>query len=441
MAGRVFLSYGREDKAVARRVAECLDRVGYSVWWDPEIRVGAAYARAIAAALAESDCVVVLWSEHSIDSDWVQAEADKGWRRGILVPVVIDAVEPPMPFGRLETLDLVGWARRDEPAGFEVLLQAVETFSAPLDPVSRWLDAVSTGDDAELLPLGPQPSWVADVAFATETGAVTAGGDGVLRSWDAITGASMGAAVGHVGPIWCCAARAGVVATGGADRSVRLWRWPSLEPLGVLEGHGGWVLGCAISPDGSRVASASRDETVRIWDIATGAERVSLSGHHGPVWSCAYSPDGRSLVSTSDDQTARVWSVREGAAVHVLRGHDAPVMAAVVAAGGDRVFTGGYDGVVRAWRLESGSPEFELAVEEGWVLSLAGSTDGAVLVAGTQHGTITAWDLRSRQRAFERNGHAGPVMGLDFQAGVGLLSGSADKSASILRRRPVSAAK
>jgi hypothetical protein len=86
---QVFLSYGREDKAVAHRVAEQLDRIGYSVWWDPEIKVGAAYSRAITAALAEAECVIVLCSEHSIDSDWVQADAVRGWKRGILVPAMI----------------------------------------------------------------------------------------------------------------------------------------------------------------------------------------------------------------------------------------------------------------------------------------------------------------------------------------------------------------
>jgi hypothetical protein len=36
----VFISYAREDVAIARRLAEALRRSGYTVWWDDEIRAG-----------------------------------------------------------------------------------------------------------------------------------------------------------------------------------------------------------------------------------------------------------------------------------------------------------------------------------------------------------------------------------------------------------------
>ncbi len=39
----VFLSYSREDQAVARQFAEGFEHEGLSVWWDQTLNVGEAF--------------------------------------------------------------------------------------------------------------------------------------------------------------------------------------------------------------------------------------------------------------------------------------------------------------------------------------------------------------------------------------------------------------
>jgi hypothetical protein len=41
----------------------------------------------IEVAIAAARCVIVLWSQAFVVSDWVRSEASEGKRRGILVPV------------------------------------------------------------------------------------------------------------------------------------------------------------------------------------------------------------------------------------------------------------------------------------------------------------------------------------------------------------------
>jgi hypothetical protein len=41
---------------------------------------------------------------------------------------------------------------------------------------------------------------------------------------------------------------------------------------------------------------------------APGRELAVLEGHHGWVMSAAFSPDGKRIVTASDDKTARVWA-------------------------------------------------------------------------------------------------------------------------------------
>src|SRR5206468_7848567 len=58
------------------------------------------------------------------------------------------------------------------------------------------------------------------------------------------------------------------LATGGADKVVRLWEVASGRIIGAFEGHTDAIAGLTFSPDGKRLASASYDRSIRIWELA-----------------------------------------------------------------------------------------------------------------------------------------------------------------------------
>jgi hypothetical protein len=102
----VFISYAREDVAAARSIADRLESQGWSVWWDREIQVGSSFDDVIERELEAARCVVVLWSSHSIRSEWVRAEAAEGRARRILVPVLIEEIRPPLQFRQIQSIRL-----------------------------------------------------------------------------------------------------------------------------------------------------------------------------------------------------------------------------------------------------------------------------------------------------------------------------------------------
>lgn len=127
----VFLSYAREDIIKAERLAQLLEDADHRIWWDRQIEGGARFTKAIDQALTSADAVVVLWSEASVESAWVQDEAAAGRDSGRLVPVLLDLVAPPLGFRQYQSIGLTGWNGRGKPKGLPALLSALTTRASP----------------------------------------------------------------------------------------------------------------------------------------------------------------------------------------------------------------------------------------------------------------------------------------------------------------------
>ncbi|SFB71952.1 c-type cytochrome [Tropicimonas isoalkanivorans] len=157
----------------------------------------------------------------------------------------------------------------------------------------------------------------------------------------------------------------------------------SAQEFETLKGHGGPIMGIAVSPDGE-VASASFDNSVGLW---AGGTPVWLEGHEAAVTAIAFGPNGE-LVTGGDDFAVRLW----GRAPRLLGQHQGKVAGVAVSPNGDLVASGSWDGTIRLWPLD-GSAAQTLPPPGAGVNDVAFDPGGEHLYASTSAGLVLRYDL------------------------------------------------
>jgi TIR domain len=123
----LFLSYSRSDNAIARRVAHDLRARGVEVWIDEEsLAVGKPWADQIRSALTSVDAVLILVSESSLTSEWVQVEwsAALASRSARLLPALVGPIDwknIPPALADIQFVDLT----EDYERGLERIVEAL----------------------------------------------------------------------------------------------------------------------------------------------------------------------------------------------------------------------------------------------------------------------------------------------------------------------------
>ncbi|HEY0463361.1 MAG TPA: WD40 repeat domain-containing protein, partial [Polyangiaceae bacterium] len=146
--------------------------------------------------------------------------------------------------------------------------------------------------------------------------------------------------------------RSGVLVTGDQAGVLTLREMSTGRALVAWQAHSDWILSCAISADGSHLASAGADRLVRVWNLSTHQRLFSLTGHAGKVLSVDFSADGTRLASGSEDKTVRIWNPLTGQALATLPGHTASVRAVRFTQRAFLLASGSDDGTIRLWHLD-----------------------------------------------------------------------------------------
>jgi WD40 repeat protein/uncharacterized caspase-like protein len=282
---------------------------------------------------------------------------------------------------------------------------------------------------------------------------ISAGQDHTLNLWQGIT--LVKTIKGHGAPVLSATFNAATILSASADKTVRLWNVPALQPMNNftsiafdstaialpstataqdktiqlqhpntvlnLVGHQLPISSLRFSPDHQHLASGSDDKTIKIWDLK-GSLLHTLAGHQARINDLAFSPDGQLLASASEDKTIRLWK-SDGHPIRAIAGHQDAVSRLAFSPDGRLLASGSYDNTVKLWQIDG---TWVRSLEGMTAASLAFSPDGQTLAVGSWDNTIKVWRVRDGVLLRTLTGHLEGVTSLSFNDGGTILASGSD---------------
>lgn len=197
-----------------------------------------------------------------------------------------------------------------------------------------------------------------------------------------------------------------LLALGGTDNTVRVFRSSDWKQLWKAEVHADWIMGLAFSPDGRHLASASRDRSSRVFEAEKGGIVHAFVEHQSAVLCAAFDSAGETVITGAADGEVRRWTWQETDSGNrdkkglkkkrqpgstVLKGRRQEVTALAVS--GDRLYTASSDGSLCVYDLPHAGNPVEIDSLRSRASVARVSDSGTRLVYGGLSGEVRALDL------------------------------------------------
>lgn len=228
------------------------------------------------------------------------------------------------------------------------------------------------------------------------------------------------------------------VATGGGDDTGYLWRLDGqglTEPV-KLEGHTDTISCMQFNADGTLLATGGLEGAVRVWRAETAELVVALEGpSQGINWLCWHAR-GNVLLVGSEDATAWMWKLPEGSVMQIFSAHSASVSYGSFANNGKCIVTASEDGTVRVWNPRAGTVDHTMQAgrdfmkdgehEEGHLITcLAAHPSHPVVMFGMDDGKLKLGHLETGKVLAQLSAHEASIESAGFCATMQLAASAA----------------
>ncbi|CAL1686797.1 unnamed protein product [Lasius platythorax] len=189
-----------------------------------------------------------------------------------------------------------------------------------------------------------------------------------------------------------------ILATGGADRKVKLWNITkgTSESKGILVGSNAGVMSVDFDSTGTLILGASNDYASRVWTVSDLRLKHTLTGHCAKVMAAKFLGEPSKVVTGSYDRTLKIWDLRSKACIETKFAGSSCNDLVTSDGAGSTIISGHFDQRIRFWdtRAESSSNDILL---EGKVTSLDLSRDANYLLSCVRDDTLKLIDLRMKK--------------------------------------------
>lgn len=169
-------------------------------------------------------------------------------------------------------------------------------------------------------------------------------------------------------------------ATTSADKLISIRETATHKIIKRLEGHTGYVMSAAFSPDGQRIATAGDDEQIKVWNIESGKKVGAFASlRSGPLYGLAWTIDpANGKKKTDEKDKTKAEAINTDLIVSIAESGKPSSFTELKEHEGEQTSTGAKE---RAYDT-TGSPLFALAFdrERRWTF------------AGGESGKLYAWD-------------------------------------------------
>jgi hypothetical protein len=206
-----------------------------------------------------------------------------------------------------------------------------------------------------------------------------------------------------------------VLATGGADFKVNVWKVGSAQNIWTLGSNKSAISCLCFDGDERNVVSGAQNGSIKVFDLNAGRLAKALGGHQVNTTVIQYHPHGEFIVSGSSDSSMKIWDVRNKACIQTYNDHGKELTCVRFSPDGRWVASSAKDGNLFIWDLVAGRQLQNLKLQNSqFVSTFEFSPTEFVLAAATNMRTVRMWDLESWELVTASPADGSPPRALAF---------------------------